>query len=201
MTDRNGRCAIWMRTSTDSQSPDNQLPELTALAAQRGWEITKTYFVTDSAWKNSRSPGAVSQYESARQQMLADAHAGQFNYLLCWSLDRLTRRGIEDAFALTRRLDEAGITLVSTQDPWLSTTDPFAREIMLSIFASVAKFESQRKSERVKAGIARKKAAEPGWMPGRQAGSADRAPRRKSGYLRAWEEGGARRLAGKDQVA
>jgi DNA invertase Pin-like site-specific DNA recombinase len=184
------RAAIWLRVSTASQDSDNQRPALEAMAAQRGLEITEVYQVSDSAWQDK---GSSSEYVRTRQRMLADAHAGKFRYLLIWSLDRLTRRGIEDAFALTRQLDEFGVTLVSTQDPWLSTTDAFAREIMLSIFSSVAKFESARRSERVRAGLARRKAQ--GLPVGRQAGARDRAQRRRSGYVAAWEPGGARRAA------
>jgi putative DNA-invertase from lambdoid prophage Rac len=184
------KCALWLRVSTDSQDSANQRPELEALAAQRGWDVAEVYAVSDSAWKDK---GASSEYTRTRQRMLADAHAGKFSYLVIWSLDRLTRRGIEDAFALTRQLDEYGVTLVSTQDPWLSTTDAFAREIMLSIFASVAKFESARRSERVRAGLAKRKAA--GKPVGRQAGARDKAQRRRSGYVAAWEPGGKRREA------
>jgi putative DNA-invertase from lambdoid prophage Rac len=187
-------CAIWIRVSSDSQDASNQRPELEALAAQRGWDVTGVYAVSDSAWQDK---GGASQYEATRRQMLADAHAGKFRYLLIWSLDRLTRRGIEDAFALTRQLDEAGVTLVSTQDPWLSTTDAFAREIMLSIFSSVAKFESARRSERVKAGLARRRAQ--GLPVGRKPGSKDKGPRRKSGYYRSWEDG-PRRAAARMEV-
>lgn len=185
------KCALWLRVSSDSQDSANQRPELEKLAAQRGWETAKVYAVSDSAWKDK---GASSEYVQTRQQMLSDANAGEFKYLLIWSLDRLTRRGIEDAFALVRQLSDAGVTLVSVQDPWLSTTDPFAREIMLSIFASVAKFESARRSERVKAGLARRKAA--GLPVGRAKGAKDKGQRRLSGYYRAWEDGGNRREAG-----
>lgn len=184
------RCAIWLRVSTSDQDSGNQLPELEALAAQRGWDVARIYRVSDSAWLDK---GSSSEYARERQRMLADAHAGKFRYLLIWSLDRLTRRGIEDAFALTRQLDESGVTLVSTQDPWLSTTDAFAREIMLSIFASVARFESARRSERVRAGLAKRKAA--GLPVGRKPGARDVSRRRRSGYVAAWEPGGARRAA------
>lgn len=175
------KCCIWIRVSTADQSASNQLPELTAIAEQRGWEIVRTYEVKDSAWKQgTRESG----YDIARAQMLLDAHQGVFRYALCWSLDRLTRRGIEDAFALTRQLDNSGVTLVSSQDPWLSTADPFAREIMMSIFASVAKYESARRSERTRAGNARR-AAE-GLPLGRQRGAKDRKPRSPEGSRREW---------------
>lgn len=184
-------CAIWLRVSTTDQSADNQLPELRALAAHRGWRVGTVYYIKDSAWQDK--PGAAGEYDRIRAEMLRDAHAGKFTHLLVWSLDRLTRRGIEDAFALIRQLRDSGVQLVSAQDSWLSTTDPFALEIMTAIFASVARFESARRSERVKAGLARRKAA--GLPIGGKPGRKDKQPRRRSGYVAAWEPGGERRAA------
>jgi putative DNA-invertase from lambdoid prophage Rac len=174
-------CALWLRVSTTGQATENQRPDLERLAAARGLVITKVYETSASAWKD-RSDG----YERARQQMLADAHMGEFKHLLVWSIDRLTRRGIEDAFMLIRVLDAAGVSVVSVQEPWLSTADPFAREIMLAVAALIAKMESQRRSERVKAGLERRKEA--GLPVGGKPGRKDRQPRRKSGYYAAWED-------------
>ena len=46
----------------------------------------------------------------------------------------------------------------SRQEPWLNTADPFAREILVGLMATLAKYESERRSERIKAGLARRKA-------------------------------------------
>ncbi len=54
-------------------------------------------------------------------------------------------------------------------------------ELLYSITAWVAKFESDRRSERVKAGQAR--ALREGKSLGRPKGSKDKRRRRKSGYL------------------
>ncbi len=51
--------------------------------------------------------------------------------------------------------------------------------------------ESKRRSERIQAGLARRRAE--GRPVGRQPGVKDRKPRKRSGYVAAWEEGGARR--------
>ena len=56
----------------------------------------------------------------------------------------------------------------------------------------MAKQESDRKSERIKAGVARRKAE--GLPVGRQAGAADKKARKRAGYVASWE-GGARRQA------
>jgi len=169
-------CALWLRVSTVDQTSANQRPDLERLAAARGLTIRKVYETQASAWK-----GGSDGYERARQQMLADAHMGEFTCLLVWSMDRLTRRGIEDAFMLIRVLAGCGVSIISVQEPWLSTADPFAREIMLAVAALMAKMESQRRSERVKAGLERRKAA--GLPVGGKPGRKDKKPRKRSGYV------------------
>ena len=53
--------------------------------------------------------------------------------------------------------------------------------------------ESRDRSERARAGAARRRAA--GLPVGRQPGARDRAPRRTAGYIESWGAGGARRAA------
>lgn len=55
-----------------------------------------------------------------------------------------------------------------------------AAEILFAIAGWVARLESERKSERIKAGLAR--ALKEGRKLGQPKGSKDRNPRRKSGY-------------------
>ena len=65
----------------------------------------------------------------------------------------------------------------------------------IGVFATLAKYESQRRSDRIRAGLARRKAEN---LPvGRQHGAKDKGQRRRSGYVAAWETGGARRAAQK----
>ena len=78
--------------------------------------------------------------------------------VLCWGLDRLSRRGAEDMLSYVRRLTDTGCRLWSLKDPWAeSTADPMTRELLFSVFATIARFESERRSERIKAGIERRR--------------------------------------------
>ncbi len=61
--------------------------------------------------------------------------------------------------------------------------------VMYSIVAWVAKFESQRRSERTEAGLVRAVAS--GSRLGWPAGSKDKNCRRRSGYLMRWVNKGA----------
>src|SRR5712691_2257610 len=79
--------AIYQRVSTDEQSSSNQRPDLERLCAARGWIITHRYEETISGAAKVR-PQLV--------HLLADAHAGHFNAVVVWALDRLGRGGIAD---------------------------------------------------------------------------------------------------------
>src|SRR5262245_28618375 len=79
----------YARVSTDDkgQDPENQLRQLRAWCASAGHEITREYVDHASGGK-----GAEKRPEFAA--MLADAHKRQFDLVLCWALDRLSREGM-----------------------------------------------------------------------------------------------------------
>jgi DNA invertase Pin-like site-specific DNA recombinase len=181
--------ALWLRVSTTEQDSSNQLPDLLAFAAHRGYAETARYDLDDSAWKNGDGSPA---YKAMLAQALADAHAGKFKVLVVWALDRLTRSGAEHALRTLRQFRERGVTVVSVQEDWLNGS-PEIQDVLVSFAAWAAKQESDRKSERIKAALAKRRAE--GKPVGRQPGAADRKPRRRSGYVAAWEDGGSRRAA------
>lgn len=163
------------------QHSENQQPEIAQFAQHRGYKITRTFTVDDSAWKNGTG-GAL--YTAELKKLMDAAHRGEFRVLITWSLDRITRRGVEDALRLIRQLRERGCTLVSVREPWLNGS-PEITDILVSFAAWAAQQESQRRSERIRAGVARRKAA--GLPVGRVAGATDKHPRRRSGYVARWE--------------
>lgn len=100
------KAAIWARVSTDRQHEDNQIPDLERLCEHRDWEITRRYEIADaSAYRG--------EHRQALQQMLNDAHRGEFSVLVVWAVDRLCRRGIEELLRLIRELRERNVSLVS----------------------------------------------------------------------------------------
>ena len=70
--------------------------------------------------------------------------------------------------------------MLSLQEPWTEVEGPM-QELLLSIVAWVARIESNRRSERAKAGLAR--AVSQGKRLGRPPGSKDKKKRRRSGYF------------------
>ena len=87
-------------------------------------------------------------------------------------LSRFTREGVAKVFEHLARLEQCGVAFWSYSEPMISTVGPM-RDLMKALFAWAAAFESERKSENVKLGLARKrqKAAEKGeaYVHGRRA--------------------------------
>jgi DNA invertase Pin-like site-specific DNA recombinase len=185
MTDQAVKCAIWARVSTNEQFTANQLSELREWAAARGLVVAEEFVIEDSAWAGG-DVGKGRAFDAARAQLLAGARHGRYTVVLTWAIDRLSRKGIEDTLATMRRLSEAGATVWSRQESWTEDLkNPHMRELFLAIAAWMAKMESDRRSERIKAGLARRKAE--GLAVGRQAGAVDKKPRKRSGYVARWE--------------
>lgn len=174
------KCAIWARVSTDEQETGNQVAELQQWAEHRGLEITAEYILEGaSAWNG--------KHREQLRQALADARARKFEVLLVWALDRLSREGIEATLSAMRRFSTEGVAVWSLKESWTETSDPHVRELIAAIMAWVAESESRRRSERTKAGLARKMREDPNFRPGRQPGAKDKGPRKRSGYVARYE--------------
>jgi DNA invertase Pin-like site-specific DNA recombinase len=72
--------------------------------------------------------------------------------LVFWALDRLTREGTRATLNYLQRLESKGVDYVSYQEQWLDSTGPF-KDVMISMFATLAKQERVRISERTIAGL------------------------------------------------
>jgi DNA invertase Pin-like site-specific DNA recombinase len=171
------KAALYLRTSTTDQHPENQLPALERYCYDRGYTVKGVYIEQESAWK------AGHQKELAR--LLADIRGGKlkFDIVLVWALDRLSREGAAAILNLVDAFKAYGAKVISLQESWTEAPGP-AAEIMYAIVGWVAKMESERRSERTLAGLAR--AIKEGKCLGRPPGSRDRNGRRKSGYLSRW---------------
>lgn len=151
------RVAIYTRVSTSDgrQDASNQYLELERFAVARAWEVTGHY--TDQATgKNTNREGY--------QAMLSAAYRRDFDVLLVWSLDRLTREGTLKALELIQQLESWGVQFHSFTEQYLQMTGPF-RSALIGIIASLAQYERERQNERIRAGLAR--AAQEGRRGGR----------------------------------
>ena len=121
---------------------------------------------------------------------LDDAHAGKFGVLIVRALDRIVRNGAEDALRIIREFRDRGAIVMSVKKSWLNGS-PEVQDILIAFAGWMAERESARRSERIRAGLARRRAE--GKPVGRQPGVKDKKARKRSGYVAAWEEGGRRR--------
>lgn len=79
------RIALYVRVSSKEQTTQNQERELRQWAERLGFEVGKVYADTASGTRSDRAALAA---------VLASAHRREFDVLLIWSLDRLSREGI-----------------------------------------------------------------------------------------------------------
>lgn len=139
------RAVLYARVSTDDQHPENQLQELRRYAIACDWTITDEYI--------DRQTGATMQRPEL-MRMTAAADRREFDVLLFWRLDRLTRTGALDTLQLLHRLTSQGIQFASLQEPHLRSLGPFGPAI-IAIMATLAEMEREAIRTRTLAGLAR----------------------------------------------
>ena len=144
------RTAIYARVSTKvgRQDTDNQLRQLRAFAETQGWTIVHEYVDRVSGKRSDRE-----QF----QKMFVAASKREFDCLLFWSLDRLSREGTIETLNYLQRLAGYGVNYRSFTEQYLDSTGAF-KEAVIGILAAVAKQERVRLSERTIAGLQRAKA-------------------------------------------
>lgn len=162
------------------------------------------------SWKSSSprtQPGRTGngtkgrRFDAAREALLEGARRGHYQVVLIWALDRLTRRGMEDMLATVRRFLEQDCLIWSLRESFMEELrDPRAKILFTGLSGWNAEGESGRRSDRIRAGMARVKremeaqiaaGKEPekkigGWGHGK-----DKRRRDRDGYKAAWKPGGA----------
>jgi DNA invertase Pin-like site-specific DNA recombinase len=139
------RAALYLRVSTLDQHPETQLYDLRGLAAQRGFEIVNEYTDRISGAKAKR-PGL--------DQLLADAHRGKFDVVLCWAFDRIAR-SVRHFLEVLDELNHLNIEFISFREN-VDTGGPLGRA-MIIIIGAIAELERNLIIERVRAGMRRAK--------------------------------------------
>ncbi len=137
------RCALYLRVSTSEQTVDHQELQLRHWAASHGVQVVKVY---------SDENASGSKHRKMLDLLLRDAASPlkPFDLVAIWSLDRLTRQGIEVTLGYLRRLHEAGVRVISAQERWLDSDSP-VWSLLVSVISWFAEFERKRNSERTKA--------------------------------------------------
>ena len=155
------RAALYVRISQDRTGQqagvDRQRADCEKLAQARGWDIVGVYSDNDvSAFSRKPRP----EFE----RLVRDIEAGQVDAVIAWASDRLYRR-VTDLERLVAVLTGVEVATVMSGEIELATADGRQRARNL---AGLAQWESEKKSERVKA------AAEQRARAGRYGGGARR---------------------------
>jgi site-specific DNA recombinase len=138
------RAAIYIRVSKlrrELLDAQRQQPPCEAFVTAQGWQLTGVY-VEDgvSAWSQEVRRDAF-------ERLLADVRAGKVDAIVSWQMDRLLRR-VADASALLTIAKRHG-TIIANVDGALDLSTAAGRK-RLHDLASVAEFESDLKSERLR---------------------------------------------------
>ena len=140
------RVRTYVRVSKKILNTENQLHDLRTFAeSMPGWEITGEYVetVTGSGTKERR------EFE----RMMLDASRREFDLLLFWKLDRVSREGISATLCYLESLKAWGVGWRSYQEPWLDTGNEMVTSIVLSVIAAMARQERQTLIDRTMAGL------------------------------------------------
>ena len=143
----NTHTAVYARVSTRERGQDtqNQLHQLREFAARQGWVVVHEFVDHESGSTDDRE-----QF----QAMFQAASRREFDVLLFWSLDRLTREGVFQTLTHLNRLTGYGVHYRSFTEQWFDSCGVF-KDAVISIMATLAKQERVRISERTKAGLER----------------------------------------------
>jgi DNA invertase Pin-like site-specific DNA recombinase len=144
------RVAIYTRVSTGSQTTENQLRELQAVAERSGWQVVATRFTDEGisgAKGRDQRPGLNSLMEGVTRR--------DFDKVMVWSVDRLGR-SLPDLLTVMGELKAKGVDLYLHQQS-IDTSTP-AGKAMFQMLGVFSEFEREIIRERVNSGLARAKA-------------------------------------------
>jgi len=141
------KVAVYARVSTEEKGQDveNQLNQLREYCSNKGYDIYSEY--------TENITGTGKKRRLVFEKMMEDARKRKFDAVLVWSYDRFSRGGLKDIRHIIN-LNNLGVKFISYQESFLDTTSEMG-ELLLPIFAWIAKQEAKKISERTKAGLAR----------------------------------------------
>jgi putative DNA-invertase from lambdoid prophage Rac len=140
-------CYARVSTSDKGQDPQMQLRELREYCANRGWTIAGEYIDVGVSGSRDSRPQL--------NRLMTDAKQRRFDAVLVWKLDRFGR-SLKHLVSALGEFESLGVSFVSLRDSFDLTTP--AGRLMFNMVASFAEFERDLIRERVRAGIAHRRA-------------------------------------------
>jgi len=147
------RAAIYLRISMDREMDglaiDRQRADCLTIAETRGWAVVREYV------DQSRSATDKTKRRPGYDDLVSGFEAGEFDAIICWDLDRLTRqpRQLEDWIDAA---EARGLRLVTANGEADLTTD--GGRLFARVKAAVARSEVERKTARQSAAQAQRAA-------------------------------------------
>lgn len=138
----------YLRVSSKAQTVDMQRAAIERAAAARGDVIT--------AWYSEKASGKSTK-RAELERLRADARTGLFHRLYVFKLDRLTRSGVADTYAVVDDLNKAGVELVAIADGLhiKAGERDVVTDTLLFALGLAAKLERQAINDRIAAARAR----------------------------------------------
>lgn len=143
------RVALYARVSTDSQTTENQLLQLRAVAERHGWTVVAEF--VDNGLSGAKGRLGRPQFDA----ILNGVARREFDMIAAWSVDRLGR-SLQDLLGFLLELQAKHVDLYLHQQA-LDTTTPMGKA-MFQLCGVFAELERSIIQERVKAGLERARA-------------------------------------------
>ena len=169
------KTALYLRVSTSDQTTLNQELILKEYCERNKIEVYKIY-------KDEGVSGAKTSRPNL-DLMLQDMRLRLFDTIIVWKLDRLGR-STQHLLQLLEEFNNKGVRLICT-DMNIDTGTPQGK-FFFTIIGAIAELEREMITDRIKAGLARRK--KQGKPLGRIKGAKDRSRRSREGYLQRWKK-------------
>lgn len=146
------RVGIYVRQSHKNETDSRSSPMAQErsgrayTASQPGWECVKVF---SDVGISGYDPSA---YRPGYEDMMTWVREGRLDVVVVFALSRLTRQGAREALRIHGEMQDHGVGLVSTTEPFINTShdNPFS-VAFFALIAALAEQESRNKSEFIRA--------------------------------------------------
>ncbi len=144
MTEGKKKVALYARVSTSDQTPENQLLDLRAMCATRGWTIVEEFVDTGISGAKKDRPHLNRLMEAVRKRRV--------DGVLVWRFDRFAR-SLSHLVNTLEEFKERRVSFTSYSEN--IDTGTAQGKMVFGVMATLAEFERDLITERINSGIRR----------------------------------------------